>query len=73
MQGPAHLDLARNLAAERVRTSTHPEPAPTPSVTANSHHGLREWIGHRLIAIGERLTPKPAELKPQVSAGHPCP
>ena len=72
MQGPHHLDLARTLAAERQRTSGHPDP--TASTTSDSSsYGLREWIGHKLINLGERLTPKPTDLKPRVSTGHPCP
>jgi hypothetical protein len=73
MQGPTHFDLARTLAAERLQSSAHPESVPNPPVADDSHRGLREWIGHRLIAIGERLTPRPTPPKPQVSTGHPNP
>ncbi len=73
MQGPTHFDLARTLNAERLRSSAHPETTSAPPVADDSHHRLREWIGHRLIAVGERLTPKPSELNPQVSTGRSCP
>jgi len=72
MQGPNYLDLARTLAEEHLQGHNHPRPPP-PEPTADSRHGPREWIGLRLIGIGERLTPNSTELKPQVSAGPPCP
>ncbi len=69
MQGPSHLDLARTLADEHLR-STHDHHEPK---SDNAADKLRRWAGHRLITIGERLAARPPELQLKVSTGPPCP
>jgi len=71
MLGPSHLDLARTLANEHLRTDRHyvhqaAKPDPSPS-------RMRQWAGQRLIGIGERLAARPAELQLKVSTGPPSP
>ena len=67
MQGPNHLDLAKTLADEHYR-SVADHNTPVPQTAADK---MRQWMGHRLISIGERLTARPTEL--QLSTGPPCP
>lgn len=69
MQGPSHLDLARTLANEHLRNTNNHEN----NVSETTANRLRQWMGHRLITIGERLTARPTELQLKVSTGPPCP
>ena len=69
MQGPSHLDLARTLANEHLRTAS----APTLPATPSRADAVRGWFGRQLISIGERLEPRPTELQLSVSTGPPCP
>ena len=69
MQGPSHLDLARTLANEHLRSAT----APTVPAGPSGVETVRGWIGRQLISIGERLEPRPTELQLRVSTGPPCP
>ena len=71
MLGQTHLDLARTLADEHLsggydhRTKARREFAAVRTA--------RQWLGIRLIHIGERLVPRPTELRLKVSTGPPCP
>ena len=69
MQGPSHLDLARTLANEHLRTASAPELPPR----THPSSAVRSWVGRHLIAIGQRLEPRPTELQLRVSTGPPCP
>ncbi len=70
MQGPNYLDLARLIADERHNINPH-TPGPQPST--RRAHRTRQWVGHYLSRMGERLTPQPTELQLKVSTGPPCP
>jgi hypothetical protein len=70
MQGPSYLDLAKVIASEHRTTSPD---APAPQTRRDGGHRTRQWVGLRLIHIGERMIPKPAELQLKVSTGPPCP
>ncbi len=69
MQGPTELDLAKTLADEHL-TNTHNHHSTVPATVADR---MRSWAGHRLIAVGERLSTRPTELQLKVSTGPPCP
>ncbi len=69
MQGLNYLDLARNLADSHLEGADSPHYYATPQPTHRT--GLREWLGHKLIHTGERLIPRPSELRLKVSTGPP--
>jgi len=69
MQGPSHLDLARTLANEHLRNTSAPALPAAPSRTRT----VRRRLSRHLIAVGERLEPRPTELQLRVSTGPPCP
>lgn len=68
MQGPSHLDLARTLAEEHLRSANQD----TTRQRRLRRHTVRHWLGAHLISIGESLTPKPSELQLKASTGPPC-
>ena len=71
MQGPSYLDLAKTLADEHLTGDyDHRSEAKVDAKTAKA---VRQWLGSRLIDIGERLMPRPTELQLEVSTGPPCP
>ncbi len=71
MQGLNYLDLAKNIADSHLNSNGHPR-APQTNNTSAAHR-TRNWIGRRLIDLGERLVPPPRDLQLKVSTGPPCP
>jgi len=69
MQGPAYLDLARNLADEHLH-QTAGKQRPDDGQAPKRRRSPRTTLGHLLIRTGERLTPR-SDYKPQVSTGPP--
>jgi hypothetical protein len=69
MQGPAYLDLARNLADEHHQ---HQSPGKTrpKGRSPKRRRSPRAAVGHMLIRMGERMMPR-SDYKPQVSTGPP--
>ncbi len=70
MQGPNYLDLAKVIADSHLDQPAH-EPTPHSPTRAGPTGVVRQWVGQRLINVGERLVPGPNEL--QLSTGPPCP
>ena len=69
MQGLNYLDLAKNLADGHLEDASGVHHSPNPK-TPTGQGRMREWLGHRLIHVGERLAPRP-ELRLEVSTGPP--
>lgn len=68
MQGPSHLDLARTLADDYLKTTNDHKVKDR----TQGRHAIRHRLGQSLIRIGETLTPKPAEFQLKADTGRPC-
>ena len=69
MQGFNYLDLAKNLADSHLENASGAPHSPN-GKTPTGRGGMREWLGHRLIHLGERLAPRP-DLRLELSTGPP--
>lgn len=72
MQGFNYLDLAKNLADGHFEATRDGYYSPT-ARARRERSGAREWLGRQLIHLGERIAPRPADLRLEVSTGPPSP
>ena len=66
------------LQFELVKTMTEQRFQPAPRAQAwrapnRSGHGVRIWVGEKLIHLGERLVPTQSEFHFEASTDPPCP
>ena len=69
MQGLNYLDLAKNLADAHLEDATRVPHSPKLKMPMGRGR-MREWLGHRLIHLGERLAPR-GDLRLEVSTDPP--